>query len=70
MNIHDAIEMFLDTIDDCCYKYNKQTNTIEKSTIFVSGFVEQNQMLRIIEVLDELSIKYEVQINGSIKLLI
>ena len=69
MNIDEVIEVFVNSIDDACYVYNKNTRTIEKKTIFVSGFVEQNQMIRIIELLDQFDLKYEIEIDGSIKLL-
>ncbi len=69
MNIDEAIEIFVNSIDDSCYRFNKETRIIEKKTIFVSGFVEQNQMLRIIELLDQFDLKYEIEINGNIKLI-
>lgn len=68
MNLTDAIEQLINQIEDSCYTYNKSTNTIEKKTIFVSSFVEQSQMIRIVQILDQLGIFYEIQINGSIKL--
>ena len=68
MNISEFIEALLKEVDASYYTYDKKNNRIEKKTIFVNSSVEQSEMLRIIEVLDELGIKYTVEINGDIKI--
>lgn len=68
MKFEEAIEELLSYLEINCYKYNKEKNAIEKSTILVHSSSEQMQMLKIVELLDQLGLKYEIDLKGTIYL--
>lgn len=68
MKFEEAIEELLTYLDINCYRYNKEKNIIEKSTIMVYSASEQMQMLKIVELLDKLGVKYEIDLKGTIYL--
>jgi hypothetical protein len=66
MNLDEAIEELLQKINATAFSYNKEERKIEKSQLFISIYAEQNQLLKIVEILEELGIKFEVEIDGDI----
>lgn len=68
MKFEEAIEELLVYLEINCYRFNREKKAIEKSTIMVHSASEQMQMLKIVEALDELGVKYEIDLKGTISI--
>ncbi len=68
MKFEEAIQYLLEGDDTSYYTYNKINHKIEKNSIFINSIVEQSQMLRVVEILNDLGIKFEIELNGNIQL--
>ena len=69
MKFADALNQLLKNIDATYYIYDEQNKKITKNRWFTNSAVEQSQVLRIAEHLEQLGVKYEVTLKGEILLL-
>lgn len=69
MKFTDALNQLLKTIDATYYIYDEENKKITKNTWLTNSAVEQSQVLRIAELLEQLGIQYEVTLKGEIFLL-
>lgn len=69
MEFHEAINHILREADATYFYYNLESNCIELKSFLTSSIIEQGQQIRIVERLEHYGVKFEIDLNGIIRLL-
>mgnify|MGYP000370305480 CR=1 FL=1 len=69
MKFQEAINHILKEAEAEYFYYNQDNSTIELKSFLTSGVIEQSQQIKIVERLEHYGVKFEILLDGKIKIL-